>query len=268
MARDILTLDPPPADFRLSYGGDENQIGELRVPDGSGPHPVVAFVHGGFWRAAYDLRHAGHLCAALTARGYVTWSVEYRRLGQEGGGWPGTFEDVGRAIDDLTLVEARHRLDLSRVVLMGHSAGGHLALWAAARHRLPAEHPLHGGSDLAPRGVVALAGVLDLARAAELALSHSVVNELLGGSPDVVPDRYAAASPYEMLPLGIRQVVVHGDRDEVVPIELSERYGARALALGDPAELVSLPGVDHFAVIDPRTQAWAHVEAAVERAMA
>jgi acetyl esterase/lipase len=254
----ILTLPPPPPDHRIAYGPDPNQFGELRLPSTPGPHAVLVAIHGGFWRAAYDLGYLGHLCADLTARGYATWSLEYRRLGQPGGGWPATFLDAAAGLDHLRPIAAEHALDLGRVATIGHSAGGHLALWLAARHRLPADSPFHGRTPdpLPIRAAVSLAGVVSLRRASELRLSNAVVHDLLGGTPANQPARYAAASPYELLPLGLPQLLVHGTADAPVPHELSAAYAARARALGDDVRFLSFPDVDHFAVVDPRSTVW------------
>jgi acetyl esterase/lipase len=251
MSTPILDLAPPPADARIAYGAAPQQFGDLRVPKGAGPHPVVIVIHGGFWRAAYSLDHIGHLCAALTRAGFATWSLEYRRIGDPGGGWPGTGEDVVSGAVYLRKLAERYPLDLSRVVVAGHSAGGHLALWLAAQHKISL------------RGVVSLAGVADLRRAWELGLSDGVVGELLGGSPEQVPERYKQASPIELVPLGVPQRSLHGTRDDTVPIEIGWRYQKAAAAAGDDARLIELPGAGHFELIDPRSREWAAVERAI-----
>ena len=151
---DLLSLPAQAPDARVAYGADPFQFGELRLPPGGGPHPVAVVIHGGFWRAAYSLDHIGHLCEALRAEGVATWSLEYRRIGNSGGGWPGTLEDVAAGVEYLREMGPKHRLDLGRVVVVGHSAGGQLALWVAGR----------GGV----QGVVSLAGVADLRRAWDL----------------------------------------------------------------------------------------------------
>src|SRR5690349_1908765 len=174
MPEDILELAPPAADRRVVYGADPNQFADLRLPAGKGPHPVVLNLHGGFWRARYDLLHAGHLCAALTRRGIATVNLEYRRVGNPGGGWPGTFDDARAGLAFLAKLAADHALDLGRVVLSGHSAGGHLALWLGARAS-PFGRAL--------RGVAALAPLSNLRRAFELHLSNDAVVGLLGGTP-------------------------------------------------------------------------------------
>ncbi len=205
---------------------------------------MVLVIHGGFWRARYSLEHIGHLCDALTRKGFATWSIEYRRIGDRGGGWPGTFDDMLRALDHLSTLPPRFPLDLSQTVALGHSAGGHLALW------LGAERPA------ALRAVISLAGVATLRHAWALGLSDGAVAELLGGTPDEVPERYAAASPIERLPLGVQQVLLHGTDDRLVPIEISRRYHDAALAAGDAARLLPLPRIGHFELIDPYSPAW------------
>lgn len=259
----MLETPAPPADLRIPYGDGTHQFGDLRLPPGKEPHPVVVVVHGGFWRAKYDLEHVGHLCADLTQRGYATWSLEYRRVGHPGGGWTGTFEDVARGTDHLRALAGRYPLDLKRVVTLGHSAGGHLALWLAGRGRLKPGQPLYVEKPLELRGAVSLAGVVDLERAAALRLGDGIVESFLGGTPEQVPERYALASPAVLLPLGVKQVLVHGVEDTTVPISLSTGYHARASALGDSVQLVSLPGAEHFEVIDPRAKEWPRVVEAV-----
>jgi acetyl esterase/lipase len=264
MSEDILDLPPAPADERLRYGEDPLQFGDLRLPRGDGPHPVVVYVHGGFWRSRYDLGHAGHPCAALTAAGIVTWNIEYRRIGNPGGGWPGTFDDVAAAADYVRTLAPRYNLDLERVVAVGHSAGGHLALWIAARRRIPRGAPLYGPDPVALRGAVSLAGVVDLREAWNRRLSNGVVRELIGGTPDETPDRYAIASPPQLLPLGVPQVLIHGTRDDSVPFKISAGYRESAVAAGDDATLVTLPGAGHFEPVDPRSAQWAETLAAVQ----
>lgn len=251
MTQDILIQKPPAADERIPYGKDPLQFGDLRVPKGDGPHPVAIVIHGGFWRAAYDLEHIGHLCAALKQAGVATWSLEYRRIGNPGGGWPGTLEDVDLGAKHLKTIAIPYHLHLNRVIAMGHSAGGHLALWLGSRR------------NSALGGIVSLAGVADLRRAWELKLSNTVVADFLGGSPDEVPDRYREASPIELLPLGIPQKLLHGTKDANVPYEISKRYVDAAVACGDKAELVTLENADHFQLIDPRAKEFGEVQEAV-----
>lgn len=268
MALSILDLPAPPADARLSYGPDKQHIADLRLPPGTGPHPVVIGVHGGYWRGRYGLEYFGHVCAALTTAGIATWNIEYRRLGNTGGGWPGTFEDVALAADALRTVAATHSLDLARVYTVGHSAGGQLALWLAGRHRIAHSSPLYRAAPLPIAGTVSLAGVTDLRRGYVLRLSDGVIADLLGGSPDEYPERYAAISPLDLLPVGVRQLLITGDADDNVPPELTQRYFDTARDAGDPAEMLILPGADHFEIVDPRSAAWPLVAAAIHYAMA
>jgi|SRR5437016_6028550 len=226
---------------RIPYGSGEFHFAESRVPQTDGPYPVAIVIHGGFWRALYGLDYIGPACDALTAAGIATWNIEYRRLGHAGGGWPGTFDDVSNAADHLQSIAPQYNLDLNRVIAMGHSAGGHLALWLGTRKKWL-------------RGVISLAGVGDLRRAWELKLSNNVVAEFLGGSPDEVPDRYRFASPIEQLPLGLPQKLFHGTLDDSVPYEISQRYVQAAKHRGDDAELITLENAGHFELVDPRTK--------------
>ncbi len=262
MGESVLERAAPAADRRLAYGGDPYQFGELRLPAGAGPHPAVVAIHGGFWRARYGLAHLGHFCRALTDRGFATWSIEYRRVGDAGGGWPGTFHDVAAGAAHLFAIAPEHGIDPGAVVAVGHSAGGHLALWLAGRGRVPAASPI-GGPPPPLRGAVAMAGVVDLRRAWELGLSDGAVVELLGGSPDEVPERYAAASPAALLPLGVRHLLIHGADDESVPPALSRRFADGSRTAGGQAALIELPGADHLALIDPETASGARVVAAI-----
>jgi acetyl esterase/lipase len=230
------------------YGDKRSQRGELYLPEGDGPFPVAVVIHGGFWRAQYSRKLMHPLCHDLVARGWAAWNLEYRRLGRlSGGGWPATFDDVGAAIDHLRVLTAP--LDLTRVVTIGHSAGGHLAAWAATRP----------GPSVLVTGVVSQAGVLDLERAWAWRLSRGVVGQLLDGAPEEVPDRYAAASPAARLPLGVPALLTHGGKDDIVPPAMSEAFHAAACAAGDECELVLLPEEDHFGHLDPSNPLWTAV---------
>lgn len=243
-------VDPLPVEHR--YGGARDQVAELWRPSGTGPaRPVVVLIHGGFWRTGYGKGLMHGLALGLVRRGHCVWNIEYRRLGpRSGGGWPATLEDVAAAIDALQGIEG---LDCSKVMTCGHSAGGHLALWAAARHRLPPGVP--GASPrVGVAAAISLAGVNDLVAGAGLGRGAAI--ELLGGGPGEVPERYVVASPFARLPLGVPQLLVHGKADMTVPRIQSERYVARAQALGDPARLIVVPRAGHFAVINPCTSAW------------
>lgn len=239
-----LEAPPPAPDIRLFYGDDPNQFVDVRLPAGPGPHPIVFFIHGGYWRAKYGLTYAGHLCGALKKAGIATWNVEYRRVGNPGGGWPGTMEDIRGAYRLLQKQEKDSPLDLKRLCVAGHSAGGHLAVCLAS---------------LEPsiRRVLSLAGVLDLHRAWELHLSNDAVVEFLGGTPAEVPERYREASPAERAVPAI-QKVVHGMADDDVPYEIGQRYAGRKP--GEDVELITLPGIGHFEIVDPGSSVWAQME--------
>lgn len=229
---------------RHRYGRGRSRFGELFRPEGEEPRPVAVLIHGGFWRRRYDRTLMRDLCRDLAASGWVAWNLEYRRLGLlGGGGWPETFEDVAAGIDHLAELQG---LDLGTVVTIGHSAGGHLALWAAARDR----------PRVAVTYAVGQAAVSDLREAARMRLSGGVAERLVDGRED----RYPLASPIELLPLGVPQLLVHGEEDGIVPLAMSLDYYEAAIAAGDPAELVVLPGTGHFEHIDPRTEAWAAVK--------
>ncbi len=243
-----------PAPRTVSYGEDPSQLADLHLPSGDAAGlPVVVVVHGGFWGSSYGRDLGTPLAADLAARGVAAWNIEYRRIGN-GGGWPATFTDTAAAID--ALAEAGDgRLDLTRVVAVGHSAGGHLAAWAAGRATLPPGVP-GAAPAVVLRGVVAQAGVLDLVAAAYAGLGSGAAQRLLGGSPEEHPDRYALASPYARLPIAVPLVAVHGTADVEVPVEQSRSYVAKARAAGGDARLVELVAVDHFALIDAANSAW------------
>ncbi|MBA2554422.1 MAG: alpha/beta hydrolase [Geodermatophilaceae bacterium] len=239
---------------RHDYGSDPSQFGQLYLPSGGGPFPVVVVIHGGFWRSAYDLSLGTPLAEDLAGRGYAAWNLEYRRLGN-GGGWPATLQDVADGIDLLAELQAGGApLDLARVATLGHSAGGHLAVWAAARPGLPADAP-GAGPKVVLAGALSQAGVLDLRQAAEERLGDGATQLLLDGEPADVPDRYDVASPVERVPLGVPVVCVHGRVDTNVPPSQSQRYARAATAAGDRVEVVEVDG-DHFVVIDVDNEAW------------
>lgn len=251
-SEDILSLAPPAADQRVAYGKDPNQFVDLRRPKGK-PSGSLLFIHGGYWRAKYDLGYAGHLCRSLSDDGWTTINVEYRRVGNEGGGWPGTFSDL-RAATQLVFSSAKQwGIDLARLVVMGHSAGGQLA-FALAAHE----------SKL--RYAVALAGLLDLRRAYELHLSNDAVVEFLGGPPAQVAEHYAEASPIE-LRVPAKQLVVHGTADGAVPYEISDAYVKRKHKQED-VTFLSLPECGHFEIVDPRTQQWRQIVTVTQKLLA
>lgn len=236
----------------IAYGPVGDQIADLRVPDGEGPHPVAVLLHGGFWRRHWTRDLMDGLAVDLTDRGWATWNVEYRRVGT-GGGWPITAFDVAHAIDHVSQLDAY--LDLDCVVVIGHSAGGHLALWSAARRAQPSGTI---GSDplVVPRLAVGLAAVSDLRTGH--GLGDGAVDAFLA---DAVShsDLYRAASPIDAIPLSVPTLLVHGTDDEAVPIDQSREFAAAAREAGDDTDLVVLDGVGHMELIDPAHEAWTAV---------
>jgi len=216
----------PAADARLRYGDQVNQFVDFFLPAPAGPCPLAINIHGGFWRVRFDLTHAGHLCAALAAAGFACANIEYRRAGEPGGGWPGTLVDVRRAIAFAREHAREFRGDPGRTLLLGHSAGGHLALCMAAEN-------------IGVSRVVVFGAVADPARAWKLGLGDGAAAEFFGGGPGEFPERYTMRPP--LCPT----VLIHGTADEVVPAGLSRDYtGAR---------VVEFPGADHFDAVDPES---------------
>lgn len=242
----------------VTYGSDDrDQVADLRLPSGGGePYPVAVLLHGGFWRERWERDTIEPLAVDLARRGFATWNVEYRRVGPFGGGFPTTCDDVAGAIDHLAQVADDHPLDLERIVLFGHSAGGQLALWAVTRAGVERPARVH------PRLVVALAPVPDLVECARRGLGDTgnAAAAFVGGSPDAEPERYRAASPQASLPLGVPQLVAQGRLDNIPDlIDFAHRYLHAARAAGDDIELLELDDADHFDLIDPESAAWAAV---------
>jgi len=265
------TQPTPGKPLRLTYGSEreELQFGDLHLPDSPGPHPTVILIHGGFWRARHGLDLMTALADDLSGRGIAAWNIEYRRVGDSDGGWPTTLLDVAQAADHLRTLAPTYNLDLNRVVTIGHSAGGHLAFWLAGRPHIPKDSPLASADTPLPlAGAISLAGVVDLHLTWQLNLSNGAVAELLGGSPDEVSERYEAASPAALLPLGIPQVLIHGTEDDSVPLQVSQVYAAAAGVAGDKVTLIELQGADHFVLIDIKSAAWARTVEELQKLLA
>jgi acetyl esterase/lipase len=237
---------------RIAYGADPSQFGELHRPDRPRYAGTVVILHGGYWRARYGLDLGRPVAADLAAHGFTCWNIEYRRVGN-GGGWPATLDDVAAAIDHL----AELAVDSAAVVTIGHSAGGQLAAWAAGRRapRVPVT------------ATVTQAGVLDLGSAAVARLSDGAAIDFLGGTPEQVPDRYAAADPMAAVPLPTPVLCLHARADDAVPITQSEAYVAAARRAGAAAVLHEVPG-DHFTLIDPRHETWVLVRSSLPQLLA
>jgi acetyl esterase/lipase len=268
----VIDRTPPTADLRLQYGPGEFQFGDLWLPRDAGGagHPVVVFLHGGWWRSVFDLTYGGHLCAALRLVGVAVWSLEYRRVGNAGGGWPGSFEDVAAGFDNLQTMAVEHRLDLGRVVAAGHSAGGHLAFWLAGRHHVPGGSPLREPQPkVRLRGVVGLAGAVDLRLTIDLsgdgtfAHDKQEVERFMGGLPAEVPERYRSGNPGDLMPLNVPQVLIQGTADGQIPPQLPQRWAEMAGRHGDKVRVIAVPGADHLDVVDPESSAWPSVKVAI-----
>jgi acetyl esterase/lipase len=260
-----MARSTPATAERIAYGAGPSQFGELWLPAGSGPVPVAILIHGGCWQSSYGLDLMDPMAGDLYRQGVAVWNIEYRRLGESGGGYPGTFLDIGQAVDALRGLSQRPKLDLRRIVAIGHSAGGHLALWAAARHRLPQGSAVAAGDPQRIGAVVTLAGINDLARyaAAGPACGGAGTIDALTGARSRPPGAALAdTSPAALLPLGVKQLVASGNNDGIVPARFGHDYAALARAAGDPVEVLDLPG-DHFALIDPGSAAWASLRAKI-----
>ncbi len=267
---DFRKLPQPTPDevFNSLYGTEALQYVEVWKPEGKGPFPVVLLIHGGCWQsevAKADIMH--RQAAALVARGVAVWNVEYRGVDVPGGGYPGTFADVAAAADLLARTGAKHGLDTSRVVAMGHSAGGHLALWLAARPRISGGSALHAVAPLPISGVVSIGGLPDLAEArteAAAVCGADTVDRLVGAATPSHPDPYADTSPVALLPLGVPQVLVSGEKDVIAPPRYAASYVAKAQAAGERVPSVVIPAQGHFELISPGTPAG---DAAVDAAL-
>ena len=267
-ASDNDTLPAKPPTARLAYGPDSLQFGELRLPDGAGPFPIAIVIHGGCWVSRFaTLRNSAAVSDALRDAGIATWNIEYRRADSPGGGWPNTFLDAARATDQLRAIARSYPLDLSRVVAIGHSAGGHLAMWLAAADRVPAGSAIARRDPLPLVGAVALAGIADLTefRTYSRFTCGDVVDGLMGGSPEQVPERYAAGAPRQLFPLRVPHVQIVGTEDRVLPAVAREAHRAAATAAGSPFALVVVEGAGHHELLSPRSATWPAVLAEVRR---
>ena len=266
-AGEAVAWEGLPYDARIAYGPAERTFGELRLPDGAGPWPVAVVLHGGCWLSIADHDYLDPVARALTDAGWATWNLEFRALDQEGGAWPGLLRDVAAGVD--------HLRALGRVVTVGHSSGGHLALWAAARGRIPEGALLHDPDPLPVRGVVGLAAMADPLHYHELGIDWDdgcgdAATRLLGGmAPPDAPERLAQASPAALLPLGVPQLLLTGVDDRAVPPVLGETYAERARAAGDEAAHHTVPAAAHFELVAPWTdawtEAWGHIGPFLER---
>ena len=245
---DINKLPSRPPDYKIAYGNAPQQYGQLRLPKGRGPFPVVVVIHGGCWGDFADSNYMANHATRLTDAGAATWNIEFRRVEEPGGGWPGTLQDVGAALDHLRKLAKTYPLNLKRVVTTGHSAGGHLALWAAGRKHIGKNSPLYVANPMPIASAVSVAGVADLAAFVEYGRRPCGDRHvrLVGGTPDEVAANYRAASPLELLPLGIKQTLIFGGKDRTVPAHLFQKYEEKAKAAGDKVVEINFPDSAHF----------------------
>ncbi|WP_199223486.1 MULTISPECIES: alpha/beta hydrolase family protein [unclassified Caulobacter] len=266
--RQLLDMPRAAPTAHIPYGSEPEQFGDLWLPEGTGKHPVVVLIHGGCWLAEYpSVELMAYMARDLQGRGYAVWNLAYRRLGEPGGGYPGTFVDVAQGLDKLRELAPAHNLDLRRVVVAGHSAGGHLTSWAAARPRLPRTSPLRVGKPLKIRGAISLAGINDLAayRATgpDACGGPETIDRLTAGA--ALPDRYADTSPPALLPIRTPLAVISGALDPIVPPAFGADFAARAKAAGDRVEEITIADAGHFELIDPTSAAWPRIVAVIDR---
>ena len=257
--QDYLALSGPAPTRHEAYGAAPSQFAELFQPYGAGPFPVAVIIHGGCWTREFGgITQMRNMAGNLAAQGIAVWNVEYRRYDEEGGGYPGMYHDVANAMDRLRVLAPEHKLDLSRIVLMGHSAGGHLAQWAGARAQLPRSSPLYVADPLPVPVVISLGGLADLRN--EQALIKTSCDrdmaQLAGVASAARPDIFSDTSPAEMLPAGVRTVLIHGEFDTISPLRVGQDYARRAQAAGDAAEVLVLPGGSHYDEVAAISPSW------------
>lgn len=259
---DYLNFPRVEADHCYRYGPHPLQFGELTLPQSAPPHPVIVLIHGGCYREIYDLRPMSGPAAALAQAGFAVWNIEYRRHGN-GGAFPQLFLDVALAADHLRKLASSHHLDLKRVFSIGHSAGGHLALWLAARPGIEPVSPLFTGRPLDIMAVVALAPLADIGRAVESDMCSDALPAIMGGAPDEAPANYRAGSPYQLLPLGRPQIIIVGGEDRGI-LENARAYVKAAREAGDDLQFILLPDAGHFEVLSVGSDAWRRLRRALD----
>ena len=257
---DLFARPRPDPTHTIKWGAGATDIADLWLPEGAGPHPVVLMVHGGCWQKAIaDRTLMNYAAEELRRNGLAVWNIEYRGVDEDGGGYPGTFLDVAHAADALRDQAAKYNLRVDRIAAFGHSAGGHLSLWLAARHKLPAGSPLHMDKPLKIASVLNSGGLADLKASAPVTLPDclaSVMDKLTGPPSASRLDVLSDTSPAEMLPIGVRQISLNGEKDGIAPPMLGEGYTARAKSAGDPAEVVVIPNTGHVELIAPGADAF------------
>ena len=268
---DLLERPRPEPTATIAYGANRLQVADLWLPDGDGPHPVVLMVHGGCWQTGIaDRRIMNWIADDLRRRGIAVWNIDYRGVDRAGGGYPGTFLDAATAADALRAYAAQYRLDLSRLAAVGHSAGGHLALWLAGRPRLPEGSPLRTAAPLPIATVISLGGLPDLEEAARppgSGCGTEVIPRIAGAADASRPDPYADTSVPRLAPLGVRQVLINGRQDRIIPTNYAEGYAAPMRAAGDEVRVRMLDHTGHVELVAPGTAAWEAAVEEIERAL-
>ena len=258
---DYINIKPVTPDHRIAYGKHPEQFAELYLPTSGKLHATILLIHGGCWRAQFGCSTLGQLSSSLTTLGFAVWNLEFRRLGN-GGGWTTTFEDIAKGADYLKMIAEEYSLDLSNVIAMGHSAGGHLALWLAGRHHLTHSSQLGGKQPLSLRGIVSLAGIPDLIAGVKHNICRGACQELVGGMPDEVPERYREASPHFLLPFNIPHWHLVGEFDPIVPIQYLQPFIEHAQNQ-DQVMFEIIPNIGHFELVMPDTNSWFPIKNAV-----
>jgi acetyl esterase/lipase len=264
---DYLALSGPKPTTTIAYGSAPSQFAELFRPAGPGPFPVVVLIHGGCWTIEYGgITQMHNVAGALAARGIAVWTVEYRRADEAGGGYPGTYQDINAALDKLGAVAPQHQLDTSRILAMGHSAGGQLAQWIVGRGKIAATSPLYQPRPLPVRQVISLGGLADLRREQDLIKTSCGrdMAQLAGVASAARPDIYADTNAAELIPNGSTTLLITGELDTISPPRAAHDYAARARAAGDTAEVLILPGASHYDEIAATSPAWNSILRAIE----
>jgi acetyl esterase/lipase len=267
---DYMALKGPAPSATFAYGSAPSQYAELFLPVGKGPFPVAVLVHGGCWTREFGgITQLRNVAGALAARGIAAWNVEYRRVDEAGGGYPGTYQDMNAALALLSQQAGHYPLDLKRLVAVGHSAGGQLVQWMAGRARIPAGSPLYQPDPLQIRRVVSLGGLADLRREQDLIKSSCgrEIGQLTGAPSDARPDVFADTNAGDLLPNGSHTILVTGELDRVSPPRVARDFAARARAAGDAAEVVILPGASHYDEVAATSSSWPLVLEAIESAL-
>ena len=262
---DILNRASTPPDAKIFYGNDPLQYGELRLPKGPGPHPLAILMHGGCWLSMGNLHLMDPVADALKKQGIATWNLEFRPLDKPGGSWPGIFLDIADGVDFVRKLGQKYHLDLNNIIVIGHSAGGHLALWTAIRHKIPKDSPLYRPDPLSVAGVLSLAGVTDMRPAVKRSKDVCGVDAtalLLGGTPEAFPERHRITSPIDMLPSEVKEIVVYGSDDAVFPPAYGYEYVDAAKAKGQNIGLIVMPDAAHNELIAPWGKGWPIIESA------